>query len=184
LSLTSRIEIDALLFHESAGRFIMRKIALLVLMSAVLISIPGMLRAQEVYYVQSQQAKIMSGPSFKSTVIGKASRGIKLLSSGREGYWIKVSFYTREGYVPAILLSQHPPLRRIGLIKADEGNIRQSVHRRASSYTTAAAARGLATDDRRRLSRNEKTDYASLEKIETFAVSPEDISRFMEGDLL
>jgi hypothetical protein len=79
------------------------------------------------------------------------------------------------------VLSTRPPLRKTGIIKADDGEIKQGVRRRASSYTSAAAARGLAQDDRRRLSKEEKADYDSLDIIETFKVSPEELSRFMEG---
>jgi beta-N-acetylglucosaminidase len=60
--------------------------------------------------------------------------------------------------------------------------IKQGVRRRASSYTSAAAARGLAADDRRRLSKEEKVDYESLEKVEAFQLSADEINRFMEGN--
>ena len=163
----------------------MRRLVLLIFISStVLLLLSGTLWAQGEYYVQSLQAKVMSKPAFKSTVIGEASRGTKFLSLGREGNWIKVSFYAKEGYLPAILLSTHPPMRRVGLIVGEEGAIKQSVRRRASTYTSAAAARGLAADDRRRLSKDEKVDYGSLEKIEKFKLSADDISRFMEGDKL
>ena len=73
------------------------------------------------------------------------------------------------------------PLERQSIIKGEERDIKQSVRRRASTYTSAAAARGLAQDDRRRLSTEEKVDYGGLEKMEAFSVSSEEVSRFMEG---
>lgn len=162
----------------------MRKIILLSLCIAVLLLFSTGLCAQDVYYVQSLKAKIMSGPAFKSKVLGEASKGTRLMSSGKEGSWIKVSFYSKEGYVSAMLLSTHPPMARQGLIKGEESDIKQSVRRRASTYTSAAAARGLAADDRRRLSRDEKVDYGALEKMESFTVSADEVSRFMEGKKL
>jgi hypothetical protein len=72
-------------------------------------------------------------------------------------------------------------MARKGLIKADESDFRQGVRRRASTYTSAAAARGLAQDDRRRLSGEEKSDYAGVETIEAITVSDAEVIRFMEA---
>lgn len=160
----------------------MRTYGYLVLAAAWL-SVSGGALAQDVYYVQSLKAKVMSGPSFKSKMLGEASRGVKFSAMGKEGSWIKVMYYSKEGYVSSMLLSTHPPLGRQSLIKGEETDIKMSVRRRASTYTSAAAARGLTADDRRRLSRNEKVDYEALEKIEAFVVSDDDVRRFGEGKL-
>ena len=45
--------------------------------------------------------------------------------------------------------------------------------------TTAAAARGLAEDDRRRLGAETKSDYAALEKVEAISVSEADVDSFV-----
>ena len=158
-------------------------IVLLVLVVAVLVfSTP--LYAQTVYYVQSVKAKVMSGPSFKSAVIAEVSKGIKLAASGREGSWVKVRLNNKDGYVSALLVSTHPPMEKTAVIKGEDAEIKQGVRRRASSYTSAAAARGLAQDDRRRLSKEEKVDYESLEKVEAFKLGADDVNRFMEGKQL
>lgn len=162
----------------------MRKIVLLFLCIAVLLLLSNKLWAQDVYYVQSLKAKIMSGPSFKSQVLGEVGKGLRLSSSARQGSWVKVVYNAKEGYISSMLLSTHPPMARQGLIKGEESDIKQSVRRRASTYTSAAAARGLAADDRRRLSRDEKVDYGALEKMESFTVSADEVSRFMEGKKL
>jgi uncharacterized protein YgiM (DUF1202 family) len=143
-----------------------------------------MLYAQTEYYVQSVKAKVMSGPSFKSGIISEVSRGHKLSSSGREGSWVKVRISDKDGYVSSLLVSTHPPFEKTGVIKGEDTEIKQGVRRRASSYTSAAAARGLTQDDRRRLSKEEKIDYESLEKVEALTLSAEEVSRFMEGNEL
>ena len=142
------------------------------------------LYAQTEYYVQSVKAKVMSGTSFKAPVLGEVGKGFKFASTGKEGNWVRVRFKDRDGYISSLVLSTHPPLSRTGVIKAEDSEIKQGVRRRASSYTSAAAARGLAQDDRRRLSKEEKADYDSLDKIESFKLSPDEISRFMEGNKL
>jgi uncharacterized protein YgiM (DUF1202 family) len=160
----------------------MKKCVVLSMMLMIVIFFASTVSAQGEYYVQSVKAKVMSGASFKSAVVGEVVKGHKFVSSGREGNWVKVKYSDKEGYVSALLLSTHPPLEKTGVIRGDESDIKQGVRRRASSYTSAAAARGLAADDRRRLSKEEKVDYESLEKVEAFKVSSEEISRFMEGN--
>lgn len=133
------------------------------------------------YYVQSTKAKVMSAPSFKASMLGEASRGTKLNVIAREGRWIKVNYYGKTGYVATLLVTPYPPLTMKGLIKAEDTDFQQSVRRRASTYTSAAAARGLAQDDRRRLSGQEKVDYDGLARVEEFTVSEADLARFLEG---
>ena len=140
--------------------------------------------AQSEYYVQSIKAKVMSGPSFKSTLIAEVPRGQKLISSGKQGSWIKVRYADRDGYMSSLLVSTHPPIEKVRIITGEETEITKGVRRRASSYTSAAASRGLAQDDRRRLSTEEEVDYRSLEKMESFNLSPDEITRFMEGKKL
>lgn len=144
-----------------------------------LIALPA--SAQETYYVQSVKAKVLSAPSFKASVLGEASRGTRLSSIGRDGSWVKVSFYGKDGYVAAILLSVSPPMAKHTMIKAGDSEFQQGVRRRASTYTSAAAARGLAADDRRRLSGEDKLDYDGLERVEKYTVSDAELTKFMEG---
>jgi len=94
---------------------------------------------------------------------------------------VKVNYYGKDGYVSALLVTPYPPMARAGLIKADETDFQQGVRRRASTYTSAAAARGLAADDRRRLSSDEKSDYAGLERMEKFTVTDAELAKFVEG---
>ncbi len=158
----------------------MKKMFLQSVMFAVGVLLTTTLYAQTEYYVQSVRAKVMSGPSFKSGVISEVSKGHKLTSTGREGSWVKVRMSDKDGYVSSLLVSTHPPFDKTGIIKGEDAEIKQGVRRRASSYTSAAAARGLAQDDRRRLSKEEKVDYESLEKVEAFTVSPDEVALFME----
>jgi hypothetical protein len=162
----------------------MRKTLFLVVMVVTGVFFSTMVYAQTEYYVQSVKAKVMSGPSFKSPVIAEVAKGFKLVASGREGSWVKVRIFDKDGFVSSLLVATHPPFEKTGVIKGDDADIKQGVRRRASSYTSAAAARGLTQDDRRRLSKEEKVDYESLEKIEAFTLSDDEITRFMEGNKL
>jgi len=157
----------------------MRKIFTMVALITMLLYSTTLL-AQTVYYVQSVKARVVSSPSFKSKVVVEVNKGFKVISIGREGSWVKVKIGEKEGFISSLLLSTQPPLEKTGIIKAENTDIKQGVRRRASSYTSAAAARGLAADDRRRLSKEEKVNYEALEKMETFTVSADEIGKFME----
>ncbi len=152
---------------------------LLFLVLAVVQAYP--LYAQQVYYVQSMRAKIMSAPSFKSRQVGEVGKGFKLTVLAKEGSWLKVKLGPSAGYVPALLLASTPPREKQGLIKGEESALQHNIRRRASTYTSAAAARGLTAEDRRRLSKEEKADFTSLEKIEAIVVPPEEVVKFSEG---
>jgi uncharacterized protein YgiM (DUF1202 family) len=160
----------------------MKKLFVLLVFVAMGALSTNVLSAESEYYVQSVKAKVMSGPSFRSRIISEVSRGYKFISSGREGSWVKVRIFDKDGYVSSLLVATHPPFEKTRVISGDEADIKQGVRRRASSYTSAAAARGLAQDDRRRLSEEEKIDYGSLEKVEAFTLSSDEVTRFMEGN--
>jgi len=162
----------------------MKRIPVPALFLMALMFIASTVFAQSEYYVQSVKAKVMSSSSFKSKVMGEVGKGYKFISSGKVGTWVKVKYNNKDGYVPSILLATHPPLDRVALIKGEEGEIKQGVRRRASSFTSAAAARGLAADDRRRLSTEEKADYDLLDYMESFKVTTDELNRFMEGSTL
>lgn len=136
--------------------------------------------AESEYYVQSASAKIWLDASFKSKVIGEAGRGKLLMSTGQEGSWIKVKFDNQNGYVPSLLLSMHPPLEKTAIIKAEDSEIKEGVRRRASSYSSAAAARGLSKEDRQRADVEEGTDYGALQNMESPKFTDKEIKQFTE----
>ncbi len=159
----------------------MKKQLLLVTMFVAGMFSATALYAQSVYYVQSAKAKILSGPSFKSTVIAVIGKGHQLTSIGREGSWVKVKIDDKEGYVPSLLLSAHPPLEKAGVIKADDPEVKQGVRRRASSFTSAAAARGLTSEDRKRANIEDRVDLHALEKMESLTLTTDEVTQFMAG---
>jgi uncharacterized protein YgiM (DUF1202 family) len=159
----------------------MQKKFIVILFTVVMTLSSALAYAENLMFVQSFKAKVMALPSFKAKVIGEAGKGSKLIFLGRSGNWVKVNYYSKEGYVSALLVSTRPPMEKQGLIKADKSDISHGVRRRASTYTSAAAARGLVQDDRRRLSRDEKVDYEGLEKLEAVTITDDDIAKFVEG---
>lgn len=153
----------------------------LILFAMMLVLLAVSAAIAEDVYVQSAKAKVMAAPTFKSAVLGEVVKGHKFVKTGKAGNWMKVQYRGQDAYVSSLLLLAKPPMNKVGLVQAENSEIKDSVRRRASTYTSAAAARGLASDDRRRASDDMNTDYRSLEKIETFSVSPEELAKFADG---
>lgn len=162
----------------------MKKLLLLFAMFAANMLYAAVLRAEPVYYVQSANARIWIGSSFMSKVIADVGKGQMLTSTGQEGRWIKVKFNGKDGYIPSLLLSTHPPLKRAEVIKAEDPDIKQGVRRRASSFTVAAAARGLTKEDRERGEIEEGVNFNALKKMESLTFTDDEIVQFMEGGKL
>lgn len=136
--------------------------------------------AAETVYVQSVKAKVMAEPSLKAEVVGEVAKGHRFDGAVKEGGWVKVKMGTREGFVSALLVGPKPPLDKQGLI-GEESEIREGARRRASTFASAAAARGLTADDRRRLGKEEKVNYEALDKVEAFSLTEKEITAFAEG---
>lgn len=156
----------------------MKKFTVLIALYITMLFGSNSVMAESIYYVQSASAKILAQPSFRSTVIGEVGMGEKLVAIGKEGSWVKVSKAGKEGYISALLLSSHPPMKKVEVIKADETEINQGVRRRASSFSSAAAARGLTKEDRVRADNEDEADYAAVKKMEAIKVKPEEVDQF------
>ena len=146
---------------------------------------PGILyvtlvHADSIYYVQSVNANVRSDPSFGSKVIAKVSKGQTLTSVSREGSWIKIKIDGKVGYISSLLVSTHPPLEKPTVIKAEDEEFKPTARRRASSYTSAAAARGLTDEDKKHAGIEDKSDYKALNKMESVKVTPEEVKNFKE----
>ncbi len=153
----------------------MRKMLFFIFMFILTVSIAY---AQDVYYVQSEQAKVFSKPAFDGQVIAVINKGGKVELIEKTRNWGKIRFNNQEGYISVFLLDKNPPLDRIGAKKED---VKESGRKRASEETTAiAGVRGLTEEDRKRLSIEGKVNYEALEKIEEINISKQEINKFLE----
>lgn len=141
----------------------------------------SLLHAESAYYVQSSRAKIFSEPSFKSSVVATVAMGERLNASGNDGGWVKVLIAGNAGYVSALLLSAHPPLKKAQIVKAEEPEVAEGVRRRSSSFASAAAARGLTKEGRQRADDEEGGDINALKKMEALTFADDEVARFAEG---
>jgi hypothetical protein len=131
------------------------------------------------YYVQSIRAPILSSPSFGSSKVIEASKGEVLQELERKGGWHKVLYKNKSGWVSRLLINSKPPARRISVLEATNENLETGARKRASAFTTAAAARGFS-EDRTRVSNKYKVDFAGLARMEQIKFSDEEAMAFLQ----
>jgi len=153
-----------------------RYIRLLVLMLSFVFLVAA---GSDVLYVQSSKAKIMKSPSFKSKVVVTAKKGQELTVVKKKGRWYEVKVDGKTGWVSGLLVSSSKPIEKVSVFAKADKDISKSARRRASVMTTAAAARGLAEDDRRRLGAETKMDYAAIEKVDAITISEKEVDAFV-----
>jgi len=158
----------------------MKKQLLMFMMFLPSILYAAFAHADAVYYVQSVNASVRAEPSFGAKVIAKVAKGQSLTSISKQGSWIKIKVDGKEGYISSLLVSSHPPMQKQTVIKAEDEEIKPTARRRASSYTSAAAARGLTNEEKQRDGVEETSDYKALDKMEALKVTPEEVTKFKE----
>ena len=135
-------------------------------------------------YVRSMRAKVLSKPSMKSKTIGLVKRGAILKEVKKRGKWIEVKFQDKKswktGWISKYLVSQKKPLKRISLL-AKGDNIAKSSRRRASAFTSVAAARGLSDEARARKGIKSYTvDFDALARMEAIKITEIEAMQFIE----
>ncbi len=159
----------------------MKKPVLLLAVFAVYLLCSGIVYAEQFYYVQSAKAKILSSPSFGAEAIAEVTKGQKLGFKKKDGFWVRVDYDGKEGYVSSLLVSSHPPIEKRKFIEASDPKIEHGVRRRTSYFASAAAARGLTREDRMRADTEGTVDYPALVKMEELSFSDDEVAQFMEG---
>ncbi|MDT8317763.1 MAG: SH3 domain-containing protein [bacterium] len=135
-------------------------------------------------YVKSMRAKVLSKPSLKSKIVGIAKRGAIVEEVKKQGKWIEVKYKTtkgwKKGWVSKYLLSTRPPMKRVSLLARGE-NLQKTSRRRASAFTSVAAARGLTDYDRARRGRKGyDVDFAALDRMDKINISEDEALKFIE----
>ena len=132
-----------------------------------------------VYYVQSVKAPILSDTSFGSPKLAEASKGEALEEVENKGSWHKVIYNNKTGWVSRLLIGPRPPAGRVSVLVGTSENLESGARKRASAFTTAAAARGFA-EDRSRVSDKFKTDFRGVERMEATKISDEVAMTFLQ----
>lgn len=130
-------------------------------------------------FVQSVKAPILSAPSLGSSKVAEAVKGESLKELEKKGDWYKVGYKDITGWVSRLLVGSKPPSGKVSLLEDTEERIEKGARKRASAFTTAAAARGLA-EDRARVSDKYRVDFRGVEMMEAVSISDEEALRFLQ----
>lgn len=140
---------------------------------------PGMAQAADLF-VQSVRAPILSAPSLGSPKVAEAVKGESLKELEIKGFWYRVGYKKTSGWVSRLLVGPKPPAVKVSILEETSERLETGARKRASAFTTAAAARGLA-EERARISDKFKVDYYSLETVEAIKVSDEEAVKFVQA---
>lgn len=159
-----------------------KKRLLLVVVSLFLVLFAATVFADESLYVQPFRAKIFDKPSIASEVLGQVDSGFTFLSTGKEGRWVKLSFKGKQGFIPAVQVAKTPPLGKSIVQNIDTAPKLGSRVRASSSSAVVAGMKGLTYEDRARVTKGERSDFETLDKVETIKISPDELKQFqLEG---
>lgn len=129
-------------------------------------------------YVQSVKAPILSGPSFGSAKLAEAAKGDALKELEKKGGWHKVSYKDKTGWISRLLISAKPPAGRVSVLEGTSENLETGARKRASAFTTAAAARGLS-EDRSRVSDKYRVNFKGVERMEAVKINDDEALNFL-----
>ena len=130
------------------------------------------------YYVQSIKAPILSAPSFGSSKVAEVAKGSVLKELESKGGWYRVSYKDKTGWVSRLLIGPRPPAARVSVLEGTSENLETGARKRASAFTTAAAARGFS-EDRSRVSDKYMVNFRGVERMEKVKVNDDDAMTFL-----
>ena len=124
-------------------------------------------------YIKGLKTKMLSSPKHGSSVINILKRGQKVTEIRSKGIWKQVDFVGHIGWLPKILLSTTKPTARKSLLNTKH-DISIKARKRASSFTSSAAARGMLSGVEKQIGNLTDANYKALKKLQSWHVpSPE-----------
>ena len=136
--------------------------------------------AEQVMYVQSAKANVMTGPGFKARLVGVLQKGDAVTVVNEQGRWSQVSYQNAIGWMFTLLLANQPPMDKVSVLQGKEEQLEKSARRRSSAEVTAAATRGLRNDERIRINEAGEGDYDELQTMEAVEIKEDEVRKFHE----
>lgn len=136
----------------------------------------------ETLYIQNGKAALLAEPAFNGARVAAVQKGDEVEVLEKRGGWYQVKLGEQTGWMPKLMLSTRPPLKKVTVFSGEESGelLKQKARRRASNATTAGAARGLTEDARQRASRSGEANYFALQKVEAIEINEQEAFAFIE----
>ncbi len=135
-------------------------------------------------YVHSVKAPVYVAPDIRSGKIVEIGKGTKITGLKEKGYWHKVTYKGKKGWIYKFMVKKEPLLNKKNIyarlksfFRKVEGRSGKS-RRRSSSYTATAAARGLK-EKRKRFADKHYLDYSAVEKMESIEINDNEAMDFI-----
>lgn len=137
----------------------------------------------ETVYVHSVTAKLFAAPQFGAETVAQLKKGVELRVLAQKAGWHRVRHNGTTGWIPRLLVAEQPPLSKVTLIKGGKKPVADTARRRASSVTTGGATRGLAADERQRVSDTARHDYSAVSSMESLHIEDDEALQFLDEGL-
>ncbi len=135
----------------------------------------------EVLYVRSLKINSYAKPDYKSQKIGELVRGAEVEKLEETPSWVRIRFSSQEAWVPSLALGKAAALDRVSILTTRE-DLSATARKRASSYSSTLAARGLAESGRKRISSQQMPDFDAIDKLEKNQVPESEGLEFITKD--
>ncbi len=135
-------------------------------------------------YVHSIKASVYLMPDSGSQKLFTVAKGDKLTGLKQIGYWYKIVYSGKIGWIYRFMVRKTQPVQKQDIYGRFKSLFRKyeafsaRSRRRPSSYTAAAAARGLK-EKRKRFAVKYHLDWDALEKIEAMDISDMEAITFL-----
>ena len=149
-----------------------------LLFFSLLISLPAF---SDTLYVRSYKIKLTESPQRGSKKLLVLKRGDKVKKLETKKSWIKIRYNKTEGWVNKLALSKKPPKKRVSLF-VKKVDITSKARKRASTFTSAAAARGLMDSGKDELVTKKGPNFVALAKMEGVEVNVEEAIEYINED--
>ena len=124
----------------------------------------------ETFYIKSLQAPLLESPDPKAKIKTAISRGTEVKSEKVEDLFVKINFNNQVGYINKLFLSSTPVVNKSSILN-ENVDITSKARKRASGFTSAAAARGLKEDSDDIFKNLGDADVLELKKMEALLVN-------------
>ena len=133
-------------------------------------------------FVKSLKAPLLKEAKISSEVLSNLERGDKVSAGAAEGAFIQVLVSGKKGYVNKLFLSDKPLAEKNSILDKDV-DISSKARKRASGFTSAAAARGLKEDsDQIFKTLGAEANPAEFKKMQTFLIKDQEGLDFIQDD--
>lgn len=132
----------------------------------------GFADAQKTLSVQVREGQMRSTPSFQGSIVARPSYGDRVILIEDQGSWKKVSGKGVQGWMHTSALTT----KNI-ILKAGAANVQTS----ATGGEIALAGKGFSEEvEKQYKSRNRNIDFAWVDRMESFKVTPEEMQAFLK----